>query len=105
MTKKQMTGSRQFKTVDLNTKGVSAGKLTEEGMVIIPQTIEDAEGRNGVFHILHGKDEQGKDVDLLFSSNKLYTIISENWKDIVDQHVNIAGAGDGFNREYTVTLL
>ena len=94
-----------WKTEDLNKIRLSAGKLTPEGVVFKANRIEDSEGKHGVFWVVSGINEEAKEVELTFSSQKLHQIFADHWADMEGKFIHVCGNGSGFDREYKVKLV
>jgi hypothetical protein len=96
----------KISTETLNTKHVTAGKLTEAGETFTLKAIEaKVSQKNGEFYVLHGELEDGRPIDIAFSSAKLHKLLSNNWDRLVTKRINISGVGSGYDREYTIQLV
>jgi hypothetical protein len=96
--------SGEWQTEDLDKIRLTAGRLDEKGVIIIPQTMETKDGKNGPFRIVRGT-QGGKDADLVFSSEKLSKIFDAHWDEMMGKEVLISGHGLGFERQYHVQMV
>jgi hypothetical protein len=94
-----------WNTEDLDKTRYTAGRLTEEGIVIIPEEMVQMDGKNGPFKVVKGTDADGKASDLVFSSEKLSKIFTAHWDEMKGNRVKVTGHGVGFDRQYHVALV
>lgn len=96
--------SGEWQTEDLDKIRLTAGRLDEKGVIIVPLSMETKEGKNGPFRIVRGT-QGGKDADFVFSSEKLSKVFDAHWAEMEGKEVLITGHGLGFERQYHVTLV
>lgn len=92
-------------TEEYGNKGIAAGKLDEKGINFTFDDLKTAKGKNGEFWIIKAYDEKGLDLDVLFSSTKLHKAIMANFELLKGAKINLAGVGQGFDREYRITIM
>lgn len=95
----------EYRTEDLDKTRYTAGKITEEGIVIIPEEMSTKDGSNGPFRVVAGMDQKGKACDLVFSSAKLTKIFDTHWEELKGKKVLVTGHGVAFERQYAVKLV
>lgn len=106
--------AKEYRTEDEAPDMLSAGKLTEEGISFkFHYLAEKPEGKFGKFWIAEGKQKVNgveQDVQLALSSTKLAKVLTRIVNDYAVTPSNgvcirIQAFGEGFEREYKVTVL
>lgn len=87
--------------------GIKAGELTEEGMMFQFTEMRKSSkpGKFGDFWFIIGLDMDGNEVEILTSSQKLVTIINNNYDILVNKIITLSGVGQGFDRNYLIDVI
>ena len=106
--------AKEYRTEDEAPDMLSAGKLTEEGITFkFHHLTEKPDGKFGKFWIAEGKQKVNgveQDVQLALSSTKLAKVLNRVIADYdvtpsTGVMISIKAFGEGFEREYKVTVL
>jgi hypothetical protein len=96
----------RLSTESLTKKRVTAGKLTDTGETFIPKTIETrVSQKNGEFFVLTGDMEDGRPIEVVFSSEKLHRLLTTHWDRLVGKQITLSGRGSGYDREYVIEMV
>lgn len=96
----------RLSTESLTKKRVTAGKLTETGETFTPKTLETkVSQKNGEFFVLAGDMDDGRPIEVVFSSEKLHRLLTAHWDELVGKRITMSGAGIGYDREYVIELV
>jgi hypothetical protein len=90
----------ELSTENMGTHHVTAGKLTDDGVTFTLKAIEIKESKYGEFYVLKGELEDGRAMELAFSSARLYLLLTVNWDALVDRTINISAKGESYDRQY-----
>ena len=103
-----------YKTEDEGPQSFSAGKLDAEGITFLMEKVETHEGaykdqQSGElrpFYTAEGENWEGAPVSLAFGSKRLHKVLIKVLeKEGSPVMVNIAGRGQGFDRNYDVKVV
>lgn len=95
----------RLSTESLTKKRVTAGKLTEAGEVFTPKALETrVSQKNGEFYVLTGDMNDGRPIEVVFSSEKLHKLLTAHWDGLVGKRLTLSGVGSGYDREYVIEL-
>jgi hypothetical protein len=106
--------SKKLSTNDIRTPaqlavstGIKAGELTEEGMMFqfVEMRKSSKPGKFGDFWFINGFDMEGNEVEILTSSQKLVTLINNNYELLVNKIITLSGVGQGFDRNYLIDVI
>ena len=104
----------EYKTEDEGPQSYSAGNLTEDGITFSLERVEVHEGtfmdkntgKPRPFYTAEGVDADGNEVSLAFGSKRLHKVLTKvlaaEGSPVI---VNVAGHGEGFERNYTVKVV
>jgi len=96
----------RLSTESLTKKRVTAGKLTDTGETFIPKTLDTrVSQKNGEFFVLAGDMEDGRPIEVVFSSEKLHRLLTVHWDLLVGKQITLSGRGSGYDREYVIELV
>jgi hypothetical protein len=109
----------EFRTEDEGPQSISAGKLTPEGVTFRfcflktheGSYVDKQTGELRPFYTAEGVGLDGRSVTLMFGSKRLFKVLEKVKLAYVDTRevgmgatINIAGIGEGFDRNYKVVL-
>ena len=103
----------EYRTENEGPQSFSAGKLDEQGITFSLEKVEEhagtytdkLSGGPRPFWTAEGVDEDGNEVSLAFGSKRLHAVLMKVLKnESAPVVVNISGHGEGFDRNYRVTV-
>lgn len=100
-----------FRTEDYDEdrEVMSAGKIPKAGIIIVPEEKPtQRDGKHGTFYSLPClKVNETEEVPavLNFSSKRLKKLIVENWDQISGKEILLWAEGEGFDRQYRMSIV
>ncbi|MFO7677202.1 MAG: hypothetical protein R6V50_02295 [Thermoplasmatota archaeon] len=95
----------KFSTDEVEAERVSAGEINEDGVFILFRKIDSQEGKHGEYHSMIGETEDGKLLQIDFSSKRLKKLLTIHYQELKDKKLKIKGIGKSFERKYEIEII